>query len=158
MPPMDWLSRQSIARLRSGLLARVVGVSNSRRTPRDERAWQAYGTVLGQRLRAAREAHGLSQHELADAAGVSSNTVKNVENVVSSTAGLPGSTTVRTLVRLAGALGIPPTLLLPSLGEVPPSDPGVAIDLVWPADEVYLAQVRRHPLPPTTEAARRRRA
>ncbi|HCX83811.1 MAG TPA: hypothetical protein DHV14_01465 [Micrococcales bacterium] len=128
---------------------------NVARDPSDENVWAVYSRALGLRLRAAREAHGLSQRELADAAGVNSNTVKGIEHGTSSTKGLPGSTTIRTLVRISAALGLPPVELLPPLAEVPPSDPGATIDLAWPADDQFVAQVHRHALPTHTERARR---
>ncbi len=54
--------------------------------------------VLAARLKAARLAQGLSQHELARHAGVSTGTVKALENT--------GKSTLSSLIRIVQALGL----------------------------------------------------
>ena len=67
------------------------------------RTWTV--TLDGQRLRALRRAHGLSQEKLAGLAGVSPATVRRLERQ------RHPSCRGRTLARLAAALGEPPAAL-----------------------------------------------
>jgi transcriptional regulator with XRE-family HTH domain len=62
--------------------------------------------TLAGRLKALRAERGLTQQQLADAAGLSQQTVGHLES------GRRHRPTGDTLVRLAEALGIPPALLL----------------------------------------------
>jgi transcriptional regulator with XRE-family HTH domain len=55
---------------------------------------------MGNKLKAAREAHRLTQDELAKASGVSRVTICNLENDVAE------NVTVKTLTKLADALGM----------------------------------------------------
>ncbi|WP_237152081.1 helix-turn-helix domain-containing protein [Oryzibacter oryziterrae] len=61
--------------------------------------------IVGENVRRAREAIGLSQEELGDKAGIDRTYVSGVERGVR-------NPTVKVLARLADALGVPPAQLL----------------------------------------------
>ena len=73
-------------------------------------------TRIGQKLREYRKQKGLTQKELAEAAGVSKPTVTKIETGASS------NLTVSTLTALAEALGREPSEFLAPSGEAPTSD------------------------------------
>jgi transcriptional regulator with XRE-family HTH domain len=83
---------------------------------------RAYMGELGQRVRTLREERGLTQHALAQAAGIATDMVSRLENGHYSSPGL------RTLLRLALGMGTTVTAMLPDLatplrgreGEVSP--------------------------------------
>ena len=74
--------------------------------------WEVYARDLGLNLLRAREASGMSQERLANAAGVSTFTYRKLEKGESNP-GTPANPRLRTLVALAGVLGVPVAALLP---------------------------------------------
>jgi transcriptional regulator with XRE-family HTH domain len=80
--------------------------------------WPAYAVAFGQRLRTLRDQTALSQIDLANRAGLTPNTVKLLERGYSS-GRKPASPELRTVYRLAEALGVSPAELLPSATDVP---------------------------------------
>ncbi|MBA4246966.1 MAG: XRE family transcriptional regulator [Microbacterium sp.] len=74
--------------------------------------WASYAAELGQRLNRARVAGGLSQEDVAYGAGLSRYTYQKFEKG-ESRPGTPSNPHLRTLLAIAGALGIPPSELLP---------------------------------------------
>ena len=100
-------------------------------------AGKSFGQRLGARLRARREALGMSQAELGEKAGISANYVGVLERGLK----LP---TLDTLVALAKALGVPVSELL---GEARP-DP-------WLEEVVTVAAAMPKPLRPVALAVLR---
>lgn len=82
--------------------------------------WEVYARDLGLNLLRAREASGMSQERLANAAGVSTFTYRKLEKGESNP-GTPANPRLRTLVALAEILGIDLVQLLP------PTAPKVAV-------------------------------
>lgn len=78
--------------------------------------WASYALALGNRVRATRQMRGLTQARLAELPGVSRSLISNLErnDYNGSRAADP---TVSTVYRLAGALYVPPAVLLPGVGE-----------------------------------------
>lgn len=72
--------------------------------------WEVYARELGLNLLRAREASGLSQERLANAAGISTFTYRKLEKGESNP-GTPANPRLRTLVALAEVLGV-------ELGEI----------------------------------------
>lgn len=83
------------------MLTRGVPAVLRRTVPEDEPAWDAYRRALGDRLREARLAAGLTQERLAQDAGVSRTLVQRTERAYGEVAG------VRAMWRLARACGAP---------------------------------------------------
>lgn len=83
--------------------------------------WTKLGYSISARLRAIRELRGMTQRRLATVAGVSRTVVSNLERNVH-TGERPSDPTISTVYRLAFALGVPPSMLLPGsdvdLGQV----------------------------------------
>ncbi len=99
--------------------------------PHPDLQWDGFGAAVGYRLRWLRQHRRLSQLELSILAGVHLNQVSNIERNVSSRS-KPSDPHLSTLYRLAHALRVPPTLLLPD-GERPPGlsateDEGEVVD------------------------------
>ena len=118
--------------------------------------WAAYADELGRRLAAVRRAQGITQIDLAHAAGVDRNQVQNIENSRTSAKGKPGNTTLRTLFLLAAALGVPPALLIPSLDSVPGTPRRRRVDLAWPTIELELLEaIKAFPPPDGTRQSKR---
>ena len=67
--------------------------------------WEVYARELGLNLLRAREASGLSQERLANAAGISTFTYRKLEKGESNP-GTPANPRLRTLVALAEVLGV----------------------------------------------------
>ena len=104
--------------------------------------WPAYAVAFGRRLRALRDQTGLSQNALADRAGLSHNNVKLLE-LGRSSGRMPANPELRTVYRLAEALGVAPAELLPSAGEVPRALPREAHHRFRWADVVRSADADR---------------
>ncbi|SDF11521.1 Transcriptional regulator, contains XRE-family HTH domain [Cellulosimicrobium cellulans] len=127
---------------------------NRERAP--SRSTGPYAEELGRRLAAVRRAQGITQIDLAHAAGVDRNQVQNIENSRTSAKGKPGNTTLRTLFLLAAALGVPPALLIPSLNAVPGTRRRERFDLSWPTAEIELLEaVKAFPVPEGTRQSKR---
>ncbi len=99
----------------------------------------ALGTVVGARLRALREARGLSLSALARAAGLGKGTLSELESG-------QRNPTLETLFALTSALGLPLAAALPSAEQPPPDASGAAVD-AWLVErsggvEVYRLRVR----------------
>lgn len=79
--------------------------------------WASYALGLGNRVRMMRMMRGLTQVRLAEIAGLSRSLVSNLErnDYNGSRAADP---TLSTVYRLAGALYVPPAVLLPGAGHV----------------------------------------
>ena len=75
----------------------------------------------GDRIRSVRKRRGLTQRELAAAAGLSHSTVKKIEQ------GSYGGIRLETLRRLAAAMGVPTTTLMPAAVQREPEAPGGTI-------------------------------
>lgn len=80
--------------------------------------WAAYALAFGLRLKTFRDRTGLSQIALADRAGLAHNSVKLLE-LGKSSGVKPANPELRTVYRLAEALGVSPADLLPSAAERP---------------------------------------
>lgn len=93
--------------------------------------WPAYAVAFGRRLKLLRNRTGLSQIDFAHRAGLSPNNLKLME-LGKSSGRRPANPELRTLYRLAEALGVPPWELLPSATEVPTGSPSEArVDFPW---------------------------
>ena len=93
----------------------------------------------------------MAQDQLALAAGLSRTQVQNIEQNKTFVRGEPGNTTLRTLFLIARALGVEPSIFLPT---------GVPGAQYGPADRALLErelaeQVAQTPLPPTTRTSGR---
>ncbi|MFW0791140.1 helix-turn-helix domain-containing protein [Gordonia sp. CPCC 205333] len=75
--------------------------------------WDTYAESFGRRLRCVREIRGLSQEELGFAADVSRNQISNLERATSSRTPKIADPGMSMVYRLARALEIPPTFLMP---------------------------------------------
>ncbi|WP_159096449.1 helix-turn-helix domain-containing protein [Miniimonas sp. S16] len=128
---------------------------NKRRDPGEDVLLEGFAEHLGRRLEAIRLDRGLSRAALSRASGVSDGVIEKIESR-DSTSDSAYSPQVRQLVKLAGALGVPLSLLIPYSDQPPPPDPGASVDLAWPLDQAFYTAVRAHPMPGTTELARRR--
>lgn len=84
--------------------------------------WVAYAAAFGRRLKALRRSCGLSQIALAERAGVTPNNVKLLE-LGRSSEDRPANPSLRTVYRLAEALGVAPAELLPSASDIPAALP-----------------------------------
>lgn len=81
--------------------------------PHLELDWPAYAEEIGRRVAAVREIRKVSQTELANVVGLSRSHLQNIERSRSSGEGSVGNPSIRKLVEIAQALGVPVTLLLP---------------------------------------------
>lgn len=72
-------------------------------------------SIEGKRIQAARDARGLSAHQLANLVGVGKNTIAQIES------GATKSPTVETVRRIAAALGVTPGYIID--GETDPAGP-----------------------------------
>lgn len=81
-------------------------------TSNDGGAWDAYAAALGERLREARERSGLTQEQVARAAGIATYTYQKLENGESNP-GTPANPRLQTLVSLARVLGVDASEVLP---------------------------------------------
>lgn len=100
--------------------------------------WTAYAREIGLRVRTVREVRGLTQENLAHAAGISRNQVQNLERNRTSAPGQPANPTVETLFRIAWALDVAPAALLPLLDAPPVDGYRATLDTGWPRTEVEL--------------------
>ena len=75
--------------------------------------WSAYAEEIGRRVAAVRELRKVSQTELANVVGLSRSHLQNIERSRSSGEGSVGNPSIRKLVEIAQALGVPVTVLLP---------------------------------------------
>jgi transcriptional regulator with XRE-family HTH domain len=75
-------------------------------------AWVKYAASLGTALARARTTRGLSQEDVAYAAGIAAYSYRKLEKGESNP-GTPGNPRLRTLVAIAGVLGVPVAALLP---------------------------------------------
>lgn len=86
-----------------------------RRAPAMVPGWDEFAAELGRALQRRRLERGLSQEQVAYAAGLSRYTYQKYEQGVSRP-GSPANPSVRSLMAIAQALGVP-------LGEILPADP-----------------------------------
>jgi transcriptional regulator with XRE-family HTH domain len=114
-------------------------------------AWPAYAGEIGWRVSTVRRLRGVSQTELANVAGLSRNAVQNLEQSRSFKNDEAGNATLRSLFRIAQALGVPPALFIPV--GVPQSDYR-SVDRERLRAELA-AEVAKRPLPPTTRTSNR---
>jgi transcriptional regulator with XRE-family HTH domain len=77
-----------------------------------DETWREYAVALGIALARTRATRQLSQEEVAHAAGVATFTYRKLERGESNP-GTPANPRLRTLVALAGVLGVPVASLLP---------------------------------------------
>lgn len=75
--------------------------------------WGTYGDSFGHRLNTLRKARGLSQERLGQLAGMHRNQISNIERNVSSQEHKFSDPHLSTVYKLARALDVHPTLLLP---------------------------------------------
>ena len=80
-----------------------------------------YMVKLGQRLRAVREARGLTQQAVARSAAIATDMVSRLENGHYTSPGL------RTLLRIAEGMGVSLAALLPDAAHPPVADPDSAL-------------------------------
>lgn len=100
-------------------------------------------TGMGDRVREVRKRRGLSQRELASAAEVSLSLVKKLEQ------GERGDVRLETLRKLAAAMGVPTTTLMPTTIEPEPGAPDAAM---WEPVREALTHPQRAKAPePVTE-------
>ncbi|MDK3258348.1 helix-turn-helix domain-containing protein [Blastococcus capsensis] len=93
--------------------------------------WPAYAVAFGRRLQRLRKGSGLSQLALAQRAELTPNSVKLLE-LGRSSGDKPANPELRTVYRLAEALGVTPADLLPSVADVPTALPREAhADFSW---------------------------
>ncbi|MEX1363890.1 MAG: helix-turn-helix transcriptional regulator, partial [Nannocystaceae bacterium] len=78
---------------------------------------KAYMTELGHRLRHLREERGMTQHVVAQAAGIATDMVSRLENGHYSSPGL------RTLLRIAEGIGLSVSALLPDVPSLNQASP-----------------------------------
>jgi transcriptional regulator with XRE-family HTH domain len=108
--------------------------------------WSAYAEEIGRRVAAVRELRRVSQTELANVAGLSRSMLQNIERSRSSPKDSDGNPSIRKLVEIAQALGVPVTVLLPQ--GVPTAEYRAAAERSWGSLKTDLADVvERHPLP-----------
>ncbi len=109
--------------------------------------WPAYAEEIGRRVAAVRELRRVPQTELAGVVGLSRSHLQNIERSRSSGEGSDGNPSIRKLVEIAQALGVPVTMLLPQ--DVPSEHYRAAAEPRWRALKEDLAPlVKRYPLPP----------
>ncbi|WP_026919464.1 helix-turn-helix domain-containing protein [Gordonia shandongensis] len=82
--------------------------------------WDTYAFAFGHRLQTVRKARGLSQEELAHRCGLHRNAVSNLERATGNSAPHVADPRLSTVYRLAKALDVPPTYLLPAAEETLP--------------------------------------
>nr|WP_238526292.1 helix-turn-helix transcriptional regulator [Gordonia neofelifaecis] len=82
-------------------------------TDRGSLEWDTYAFAFGHRLVTVRKARGLSQEELAERCGLHRNAVSNLERATSNSASGIADPLLSTVYRLARALEVPPTYLMP---------------------------------------------
>lgn len=101
----------------------------------------AEDSTLGQRLASLRKRRGLTQQELAEAAGLSRSLVKKLEQ------GTVNDVRIETARKFAAALGVPTTMLI---GQVPRDEPEAPHAGLWtPAREAIIRpQARDADAPP----------
>lgn len=108
--------------------------------------WSAYAEEIGRRVAAVRELRKVSQTELANVAGLSRSMLQNIERSRSSPKDSDGNPSIRKLVEIAQALGVPVTILLPQ--GVPVAEYRAAAERSWGSLKSDLAAVvEQHPLP-----------
>ncbi|AUH69660.1 MULTISPECIES: helix-turn-helix domain-containing protein [Gordonia] len=81
--------------------------------------WDTYAFAFGHRLVTVRKARGLSQEELAERCGLHRNAVSNLERATSNSASGIADPLMSTVYRLARALDVPPTYLMPGADTRP---------------------------------------
>lgn len=92
------------------------------------------------RVRAVREARGLTQEELAERAGLERNQVQNIERNRTSIKGNAANPQLLSAFRLAWALGVAPSRLLPQLTGPPVANYRATFDASWPSMEAELVR------------------
>lgn len=106
---------------------------------------ESYGAEFGRRLRHLRLGRGLSQMELADRVGMHLNGIGFLERNRTSRPDSNSNPHMDTLLKLARALEVPVTALLPASDDVPPSRL-TDLDSRWPTIRIELdAVLARHP-------------
>ena len=100
--------------------------------------WRSFALALGTRVRRLRVMRGLTQQELAEASGLSRNTISMWERNETNRKGATDPT-LSNVYAVARALDVPPAVLLPDATHTPgprSTDAGVLdIDMRWPAAE-----------------------
>jgi transcriptional regulator with XRE-family HTH domain len=115
--------------------------------PHLELDWPAYAEEIGRRVAAVRELRRIPQTELAGVVGLSRSHLQNIERSRSSGEGSDGNPSIRKLVEIAQALGVPVAVLLPP--DVPVARYRAAAEPMWRTLKEDLAPlVERYPLPP----------
>lgn len=114
----------------------------SPRSPKPEPQfdWDAYANEVGVRLRAVREARGLTQEQLAGMAGLERNQVQNIERNRTSVKGRSANPQLQSVFRLAWALKVSPSKLLPQLAGPPVAHYRATFDAAWPTIEADLVR------------------
>ncbi|MER0097352.1 helix-turn-helix domain-containing protein [Corynebacterium marquesiae] len=79
--------------------------------------WSSYGHGFSQQLRRVRKRRGISQQALAEISGVSRSQISNLERNENGVHAM-ADPQLSTVYKLALALEIPPTVLLPAGGDV----------------------------------------
>lgn len=98
--------------------------------------WRSFALALGTRVRRLRAMRGLTQQELAEASGLSRNTISMWERNETNRKGA-SDPTLSNVYAVARALDVPPAVLIPDATHTPgprSTDSGVLdIDMRWPA-------------------------
>ena len=116
--------------------------------------WSAYAEEIGRRVAAVRRLRKVSQTELANVVGLSRSHLQNIERSRSSGEGSDGNPSIRKLVEIAQALGVPVTVLLPQ--GVPQAEYRVIGERLWSGIDSEVANaVGQHPLPPQVRPSAR---
>lgn len=114
-------------------------------------AWPDYSAEIGHRVSTVRRLRRVSQTELAGVTGLSRTSIQNIEQSKTFKNDESGNTTIHTLFLIAQALGVEPSVFIPT--GVPQSEYG-------PSDQSRLERdlaekIARTPLPPTTRTSSR---
>ena len=122
----------------------MVGSGKGRRPPHEGLDWTTYGPAFGDRVRTLRRHRELSQEQLADASGISRNSIQGIET--RHHRGTPTNPRLDTVYRIALALGVPPEVLLPDgdqlVKRTSSQKPANTVDdIAWP--EQYLPLINK---------------